>query len=117
MKARIVDHPPEPRAPEDPKRVVRLYEQLRNVKAVARQLERGSQYTRGILREQGVELHNDGTRDPKTHAASMSLRFSRPRSWSLRSVRHASPTSVVDPIACDPGCPARQCSARRCISE
>lgn len=64
MKARVVDRLPAPPPAIDPERVINLYKRFGSVKAVARDLGRGSQIVRNVLREHGVVLRNDGTRDP-----------------------------------------------------
>lgn len=64
MKARVVDRLPAPPPAIDPKRVITLYDRLGSINAVARDIGRGKQLVRSLLREHGIVLRNDGTRDP-----------------------------------------------------
>ena len=74
MKARVVNRPPVPPSALEPKQVIALYRRLGSIHAVARELGRGKQVVRNLLRDQGIALDNDGTRDPKVRGLYVAWR-------------------------------------------
>ena len=74
MKPRVVDRPPAPPPALEPAATIELYETLGSIKAVARKLDRGRHIVRSLLREHGVALFNDGTRDPKVRGLYVAWR-------------------------------------------